>query len=61
MTNGFVNSNNQLVDILTESFRGPRIKYICDKFGVFDLYAQTLGGVLRFSFLIHLGFFSFSL
>ena len=35
----FVNSNNQLADIFITSLRGPRIKYICDKLGAFDLYA----------------------
>ena len=38
-TTSFVNSNDQLEDIFTKSLRGPRIKYICDKFGAFDLYA----------------------
>ena len=61
MTTSFVISNDQLVDIFTKSLRGPKIKYICDKFGAFDLYALAWGGVLRFSLLIHLGFFSLSL
>ena len=39
MTTSFVNSNDQLVDIFTKSLRGPKIKYICDKLGAFDLYA----------------------
>ena len=38
MTTGFVNSIDQLADIFTKSLRGPRIKYICDKLGAFDLY-----------------------
>ena len=37
----FVNSNDQLADIFTKSFRGPRIKYICDNLGAFDLYAPA--------------------
>ena len=41
MTTSFVNSNDQLADIFTKSLRGPRIKYICDKLGAFDLYALT--------------------
>ena len=41
MTASFVNSNDQLADIFTKSLRGPRIKYICDKLGVFDLYAPA--------------------
>ena len=41
MTTSFVNSNDQLADIFTKSLRGPKIKYICDKLGAFDLYAPT--------------------
>ena len=41
ITTSFVNSNNQLADIFTKSLRGPRIKYICDKLGAFDLYAPA--------------------
>ena len=39
MTTNYVNSNDQLADIFTKFLRGPRIKYICDKLGAFDLYA----------------------
>ena len=39
MTISFVNTNDQLADIFTKYFRGPRIKYICDKLGEFDVYA----------------------
>ncbi|RVW31226.1 Retrovirus-related Pol polyprotein from transposon RE1 [Vitis vinifera] len=35
----FVNSNDQLADIFTKSLRGPRIKYICNKFGAYNIYA----------------------
>ena len=41
MIASFVNSNDQLADVFTKSFRGPRIKYICDKLGAFDLYAPA--------------------
>ena len=41
MPTSFVNSNDQLVDIFTKSLRGPRIKYIFDKRGAFDLYAAA--------------------
>ena len=41
MTTSFVNSNDQLAVIFTKSLKGLRINYICDKFGVFDLYAPT--------------------
>ena len=47
MTTSFVNSSDQLEDVFTKSLKGPRIKYICNKFGTFDLYAQALGEVLR--------------
>ena len=38
MTTSFVNLNDQLADIFTKSFRGPRIKYICNKLGAYDIY-----------------------
>ena len=41
MANSFVNSNDQLVDIFTKSLRGPRIKYICNKLGAYDIYAPA--------------------
>ena len=41
MTTSFVNSSDQLADVFTKSLRGPRIKYICNKFGAFDLYAPA--------------------
>ena len=41
ITTSFVNSNDQLVDVFSKSLRGPRIKYICDKLGAYDLYAPA--------------------
>ena len=41
MATSFVNSNDQLADIFTKSFRGPRIKYICNKLGAYDIYAPA--------------------
>ena len=41
ISTSFVNSKDQLADIFTNSLRGPRIKYICDKLGAFDLYAPA--------------------
>ena len=41
MTTNFVNFNDQLANILTNSLKGPKIKYICDKLGAFDLYAPS--------------------
>lgn len=37
ITTSFVNSNNQLVYILTKSLRGPQINYICNKLGAYDI------------------------
>ncbi|KAJ9685079.1 hypothetical protein PVL29_017204 [Vitis rotundifolia] len=37
----FVNSNDQLVYIFTKSLRGPRIKYICNKLGEYNIYAPA--------------------
>ena len=41
MTTSFVNSNDQLTDIFTKSLRDLRIKYICNKLDVYDLYAPA--------------------
>ena len=41
MTTSFVNSSHQLVDIFTKSLRGPRIRFICNKLGAYNLYALT--------------------
>lgn len=37
----FINSNDQLQDILTKSLPGPRTQFIYNKFGGCDLYAYT--------------------
>ena len=37
----FVNSSDQLANIFTKSLRGPRIQYICNKLGAYDLYAPA--------------------
>ena len=47
MTTSFVGASDQLTNMFTKSLRGPRIKYIYNKLGAFDLYAPTRGGVLR--------------
>ena len=41
MTTSFVNSSDQLAYVFTKSLIGPRIKYICNKLGAFDLYAPV--------------------
>ena len=41
MATSFVNSNDQLADIFTKSFRGPRSKYICNKLGAYNIYASA--------------------
>ena len=37
----FVNSNDQLTDIFIKSLKDPRIRYIYDKLGVYDLYVPA--------------------
>ncbi|KAL9273594.1 Retrovirus-related Pol polyprotein from transposon RE1-like protein, partial [Drosera capensis] len=37
----FVNSNDQLADILTKALKGPQIKYICSKLGFDNIYSPT--------------------
>ena len=37
----FVKSNDQLADIFTKSLARPRINYICNKLGTYNLYAQA--------------------
>ncbi|RVX20561.1 Retrovirus-related Pol polyprotein from transposon RE2 [Vitis vinifera] len=41
VTTSFVNSNDKLADIFTKSLRGPRIKYICNKLGAYNIYAPA--------------------
>ena len=41
ITTSHVSSNDQLADILTKSLRGPRIGFICNKLGAYDLYAPA--------------------
>ena len=41
MATSFINSNDQLTNIFSKSLKGPRIKYICDKLGAYNLYAPT--------------------
>ena len=43
----FVKSNDELADIFTESLTGPRINYICNKLGTYNLYARALRGSVR--------------
>lgn len=40
----FVNSKVQLANVFTKILRGPRIDYICNKFGAYQLHAPTWGG-----------------
>ena len=41
MTTSFVNSSDQLLDIFTMSLRGPKIQFICNKLGAYNLYAPA--------------------
>jgi len=37
----FVESNDKLADMLTNSLRGPQIKFICSKLGTYNMYAPA--------------------
>ena len=37
----YINTNNQLVDILTKSLRGPCIGFIYNKIGAYNLYTSA--------------------
>ena len=37
----FVNSNDQLADIFTKALIDPKIKYICNKLGTYNIYAPA--------------------
>ena len=50
----FVNSNDQLANIFTKSLRRPRIDYICNKLGTYNLYAPAWGRVLNIMGLAHI-------
>ena len=41
ISTNYVSSNNQLADVLTKSLRGPRIDFIFNKLGAYDVYAPT--------------------
>ena len=55
MITSIVYSNDQLTNIFTKSHRGPRLKYICNKFGAYDLY------YLRGSIEYHNIFYGYSI
>ena len=61
MTTSFVNSSDQLADIFTKSLRGPRIQFICNKLGAYDLSSDLFSFFLiqYFSFLFVLDLFPF--
>jgi len=42
----YVSSANQLVDLLTKPLGGSQVWFICDKLGMYDVYALAWGGVL---------------
>ena len=41
MTISFVNLSDQLADIFTKSLQGPRIQFVCNKLGGYNLYAPA--------------------
>lgn len=38
-TTSFANTNDQLQDAFIKSLIGPRVSYLCNKVGAYDLYA----------------------
>ena len=43
---GYVKTEEQLRDIFTKALSGDRVCYLCNKLGMINIYAPTLGGVL---------------
>ena len=43
----YLSSANQLTDLLTKSLGRSRVLFICDKLGMYDVYASAWGRVLR--------------
>lgn len=41
ITTKFIKSEDQLVDMFTKSFKGPRVNYICNKLGSYNIYNPT--------------------
>nr|KYP70981.1 Retrovirus-related Pol polyprotein from transposon TNT 1-94 [Cajanus cajan] len=41
ITTKFVHSSDQLADVFTKSLKGPRVDYICNKLGAYDIYAPA--------------------
>ena len=42
----YMKTGEQLGDIFTEALSGDRVNYPCNKLGMINIYAPTLGGVL---------------
>ena len=36
-----VKSEDELADLFTKALTGPRVKYICNKLGTYDIYAAS--------------------
>lgn len=41
LSTGFINTNDQLANILTKSLKGSTIQFICFKFSAYNLYAPS--------------------
>nr|KYP45568.1 Copia protein [Cajanus cajan] len=41
ITTEFVHSSDQLADVFTKFLKGPRVDYICNKLGTYDIYAPA--------------------
>nr|KYP71093.1 Copia protein [Cajanus cajan] len=41
ITTEFVHSSDQLANVFTKSLKGPRVDYICNKLGAYDIYTPA--------------------
>lgn len=47
ITTDFFKSDDQFADMFTNSLKGSRVDYICNKLRSYNIYDPTLGEVLR--------------
>ena len=46
ISTGYVKTGKQFSDIFTKALSGDKVSYLCNKLGMINIYAPTLGGVL---------------
>ena len=44
ISTGYMKTGEQLGDIFTKALSGDQVSYICNKLGMINIYAPTLGG-----------------